>query len=423
MSRPLTFPRDPSNSSRRASSGIRVAFLILAAALLVAIAGTAPARADAPGDAAGAESKACGQGQIARSGGCTSVRRAAGHVVTLARRAMRENGLRAVILRVDVGERNLVTTALGHSMVGVPATERMHFRIGSMAIPYLTTLLLQLRDEGRLRLDDKLADWFPELPEADRITLRMLANNTSGYRDYIQGNPAFAETLYANVFRQWKPAELLATALDRGPACEPGACFNYAHTNFILLSKVLREVTGRPVAKLMQKRIFAPLGLRDTDISPRPDIPAPVLHAYTSDRGVYEDSTFWSPSWTIGSGTIMTSDIDDVAESARAIGTGKLLSRRSRREQFAPSTAGLSGLTSELYYGLGVLVTGSWRFQNPMLNGYTGVMAYLPAEKLSIAVTATNGEAASLADKSASELLFTEIGGYLAPDHPATLPG
>ena len=64
----------------------------------------------------------------------------------------------------------------------------MHFRIGSMAIPHLITLLLQLQDEGKLTLDDKLSRFLPDMPDADRITLRMLADNTSGYRDWIQGD-------------------------------------------------------------------------------------------------------------------------------------------------------------------------------------------------------------------------------------------
>ena len=59
----------------------------------------------------------------------------------------------------------------------------MHFRIGAMAIPYLINVLLQLQDQGRLSLDDPVSNWLPDLPNADRVTLRMLASNTSGYPD------------------------------------------------------------------------------------------------------------------------------------------------------------------------------------------------------------------------------------------------
>jgi D-alanyl-D-alanine carboxypeptidase len=298
----------------------------------------------------------------------------------------------------------------------------MHFRIGSMAIPYLTTLLLQLQDKGRLSIDDRLSKWFPELPNADRITLKMLANSTSGYADYVQRNPEFVDVLLANVFRQWTEDELLAYAFAQPAACEPGTCFNYSHANFIILGKVLRKVTGRSVARLMRRRILRPLGLRNTHISALPAIPRPALHAYSSDRGVYEDSTFWSPSWTIGRGVIMTSTVRDVVKAAAAIGTDRLLSRRAAAQQVAPFTVGLSGMTPAFYYGLGINVVPPWRFQNPFLNGYSGAMAYLPPKRISIAVASTKGEAGSRVDKGFSEVIFAQIGNYLAPEHPVPLP-
>jgi CubicO group peptidase (beta-lactamase class C family) len=111
-------------------------------------------------------------------------------------------------------------------MTGVPTNLRMHFRIGSIAIPYVIDLLLQLQDRGRLSLDDPVSNWLPGLPNADRVTLRMLANTTSGYADWIQEDPDFINTLHAGVFRQWRTEELLEIALARPRLCEPGTCFH-----------------------------------------------------------------------------------------------------------------------------------------------------------------------------------------------------
>ena len=366
---------------------------------------------------------ACPRGKIAVRGGCVSESAARTQIRALARRVAAGNDLRAVLLRVDVGGRTLATSALGNSMAGTPANLRMHFRIGSMAIPYLITLLLQEQDRGRLDLDDHVSKYLTDVPNANRITLRMLANSTSGYQDWIQGNQAFVDLLLSDVFRQWTPAELMRIAFARGPACDPGSCFHYAHTNFAVISRILRKVTGRPVATLMRERVFRPLRLRKTAISTYPAIPQPVLHAYTSDRGPYEDSTSWSPSWTIGEGTIMTSTIDEVARTARAIGTGRLISRRSFREEFAPSTVGLPPMTADRYYGLGIVVASTWRLQNPMLNGWTGIMAYLPSKRISVALTVTTGKRASRDDRSYAEVLFEELSRYLSPEHPVSLPG
>lgn len=389
----------------------------LAAAALAA-AGTTFAAA-APAQAA----TSCPRGKVAVNGGCVAESAARARVVAITRRVASERGLRAVLLRVDVGSRRLTTIALGNSMAGTPANRRMHFRIGSMAIPYLITLLLQEQDRGHLDLDDHVSKYLTDVPNADRITLRMLANSTSGYQDWIQQNPAFVKLLLSDVFRQWTPAELMKVAFDRGPTCDPGTCFHYAHTNFAVISRILRKVTGKPVARLMRERIFRPLGLRQTAISPYPAMPAPVLHAYTSARGPYEDATSWSPSWTIGEGTIMSSTIDEVARTARAIGTGRLISARGYREEFAPSTVGLPPMTPNLYYGLGIIVARTWRVQNPMLNGWTGVMAYLPSQRISVALTTTAGQRAAEDDRAFASILFDELTRYLSPKHPVTLPG
>ena len=390
--------------------------IAIAAALAASLA--VPASA-----AAGIAQSDCPGGAIETASGCQSFGEARGDVEEIVRQEVEANGLRAALVRVNVGDRRLATVAQGDSMPGVPASPRMHFRLGSMGIPYLINLLLQLQDDGVLSLDDPVSDWMPQLANADRVTLRMLASSTSGYPDWIQGNDVFVDAFYADVFRLWQPSELLAYAFDRPLACEPAACFTYSHANFAILEKILHKETGDSVARLIRKRVFRPLGLRDIGISPLATMPEPALHAYTSERGPYEDTTSWSPSWTLGKDSIMTGTIGDIARTARAIGSGRLISREASRDQFAPITADYPGFSEQLYYGLGINVANTWRFQNPDLNGYTGIMAYLPAQDLSIGLTTTNSETSTDDGVNYSQRLWAEIANYLAPDHPITLPG
>lgn len=365
----------------------------------------------------------CEGGQVRVANGCVSRAKARQRIAAIVREEMRELGLKATILRIDTGARPLFSKAFGSSMAGVPASRDMRFRIGSMAIPHLITLLLQLQDEGKLSLDDKLSKFRPDLPDAGRITLRMLASNTSGYMDWIQGNQPFVDALYRSVFKQWSPAELLSVAFARGSACDPGTCFVYAHTNYAVLSQVIGKVTGRSVRSLMRKRIFKPLGLRQTSISRLPAMPRPVLHSYTAARGFYEDSTFWSPSWTIGAGTVMNATIGDVARTARAVGTGALISPAASRQRFAPAPNGLGRRGPKLHFGLGIVVANGWRMQNPMLNGYTGIMAYLPARRLSIALVTTTLPRSADDERAFASLLFSRLTAYLSPGHRPPLPG
>ena len=337
---------------------------------------------------------ACKEDRVATADGCESPRAVTRRLQRIVRKASDDYGLKAVVARVDIGRRTLLRQATGRS---------------------LTTLALQFQQEGRLSFDDKLSRWFPELPRADRITIRMLAYNTSGYYDYFQGNEAFIDRFHSDVFKRWRQSELLDIALARGFVCDPGTCFSYAHTNFILLGMIIEKVTGQSTSRQMTTRILRPLGLDETRITSKATIPAPVLHAFTSERGVYEDSTTWSPSWTVGDGMIATSTIDDIAKAGRAIFSGRLLSRSSYRELVANSEIAPS--TPAVHYGLGLLVANGWLIQNPALNGYSGILAYLPAAKLSVALTVTSTQPGSLIPANANEALFARMAAYLSPEN------
>lgn len=330
---------------------------------------------------------------------------------------MAAEGAKAVILRVDVGRHPLVKRGFGESMEGVPASANMRFRPGSMTIPMLTTVLLQLQDEHKLSLDDTLSRWYPNYPNAARVTLRMLASSTSGYPDYIQGNPAFAAALLGDVFRHWTDDELLSFAFDQPLACDPGACFHYAHTNFVLLGRVVEKVTGQSMTNLITRRFLRPVGLRDTRISKLPAIPAPALHAYSNARGPYEDSTTWSPSWGLGTGLVMTSTASDMNKEIRAIGSGRLFSKTAMREFVTPYSKGLPDAPTTVDYGLGVLVADGWMFQNPQFNGYFGIQSYLPSRGISIVVENTNGPNVN-EGQSISGVIARRLTQYLVPDQP-----
>ena len=130
-------------------------------------------------------------------------------VMAIVRDTMAEAHLKTVIVRVTVDGKEVITKAYGESMTGVPATADMHFRNGAVAISYVSTLLLVLVDEKKLALDDKASKWVPEIPHSDEVTLRQLAQMTTGYTDYVIGNAEVDATLYTDPFRQWTPEELL----------------------------------------------------------------------------------------------------------------------------------------------------------------------------------------------------------------------
>jgi CubicO group peptidase (beta-lactamase class C family) len=358
--------------------------------------------------------------------------------------AMAARHLRAVIVRVTVDGKEIITRAYGESMTGVPATIDMHFRNGAVAISYVSTLLLILVDEKRVSLDDKASKWVPEIPHSDEVTLGQLAQMTSGYTDYVIGNEELGEMLYADPFRQYTPEELLKMVTSKPLLYPPGTNWNYAHTNYLILGLALERLTGKSMSDLMQEKVLGPLGLRNTTDPGTPAIPEPALHAFTSERrsqlGIpagtpfYEESTYWNPSWTITRGAIQTTNIFDVNETAVAIGTGKLLSQESYKSMISTGlrgkTTALPGCAtcipqSEAYsYGLGVVTTGNWLMQDPLFSGEAGAFAYLPSKNVAIALALTFTEDAFAPDGSyksevggnAADQVWREIAAVVAPD-------
>jgi len=360
-------------------------------------------------------------------------------VMRAVRETMASEHLKAVIVRVTVDGQEIVTEAVGESMTGVPADTNMHFRNGAVAISYVSTLLLKLVDEQKVSLDDKLSKFLPEIPHADRVTLGQLARMTSGYVDYVIGNTKMIDAAYANPFRRWTVHELLQFAVNEPLLYEPGTNWNYAHTNYLLLGLALEKATGEQMPKLLSEKVLRPLGLTNTVNSLTPEIPAPALHAFSSERReflkippgtpFYEESTFWDPSWTITHGAIQTTDIYDMEATAVGIGSGKLLSEDSYKKLVStdlrgkthkqPGCATCEALDDVYTYGMGLVVSGNWLLQNPLMSGYSAVEAYLPSQKIAIAVAVTylpeafddQGNYANAADT-----LFRRIGAVMAPD-------
>ena len=359
---------------------------------------------------------------------------------------MTQRHLKAAIVRVTVGGREVLTQAFGDSMTGVPATPQMHFRNGAVAISYVSTVLLRLVDEKKVSLDDKVAKWLPDIPNADRVTLRQLAQMTSGYPDYVIGNDAFNAALYADPFHQWTTDELLAQVLSRPLLYEPGTNWNYAHTNYLILGRALEKATGQAMPTLLSDKVLAPLGLSQTANFDTPEIPSPVLHAFSSERRealkipdgtpFYEETTFWNPSWTITHGAIQTTNIYDLEATAVGIGSGKLLKQESYRAMVSTDLRGKTHKQpdcpetcfdqNDVYtYGLGIIISGNWLMQNPMFAGYAAIEAYLPSQQIAIAVAVTFAPEAFDTKgnyENEADTLFRRIATEMAPNDAPPLP-
>jgi CubicO group peptidase (beta-lactamase class C family) len=413
--------------------------LALVAIVAPASGGASAAQSSAPSSAAPAQLPA--RATTTAPGGSAAAPSSAesAAIASAVHEAMATNHLRAVVVKVTRGDQILADEAFGESMTDVPSTTDMHFRNGAVAFEYLATLLLLYVDAGRVTLDDTIDHWMPMLPEANQVTLKMLTNQTSGYPDF-ETDPAWTAAFNADPFHIFTYDERIRYAFSRPVQFPPGTNWSYSHTNFMILGAILSQIGGAPLDVLLRDRVLGPMGLSGTVATRTSAIPEPVLHAFSSERraalgippknAFYEEATFWNTQWGTPDGANQTTTIDDLVTTAVQVGTGALLSPSSYDAMTGPhllgfghkqdNCAGSCFTQIPIYnFGLGVVRSGDWLLQNPLLSGQGATAAYLPSEQIAIAVAVTfTPEAFDNQGNytNASDALFRSIGGLVAPD-------
>jgi D-alanyl-D-alanine carboxypeptidase len=389
------------------------------ALLIVAVMTAATASTSAAGPSGKAQP--CPSGTTADDGLCVGKGAKAQQSAELVRSLFESEALGAVIVGVWKDGKPLLVGALGDSLSGVPAgtpaTVDMRHRAGNIGHMMIETVLLQQVEAGTLSLDDKLSKYMPDLPSADDITIDMVAHSTSGYEQYTVV-PAFQTAFYANPFQVMKIDDLIGYGVEGGPMYPPGTSWNFSDTNILILARVLEEATGQSVNSLVKKGVLDPLGMKHTTTQDSAALPRPVLHSYTGERGVWEEATFWNPSWTSFAGG-WGSTQDDLRKLVEGVGTGKLVSKQSHELQLAPTSVGLGTSTADRYYGMGISVVNDWLLTAPGLQGYHGSVGYLRDQKLTVVIYFTQTPEYDVTNRST--LVFEPLSAILAPANAVSL--
>jgi len=203
--------------------------------------------------------------------------------------------------------------------------------IGSITKTFTAVVVMQLVEEGKLSLDDTVNTWFPEQPDRDKITVRMLLSHTSGLADYQK----LFELDPEKFTWEWTPEELIAVANQAGPVGEPGSSIaHYSSTNYIMLGRIIEKVTGNSWEHEIESRIIQPLNLKDTRCvtdGNRKDVTVPV-YLKTSDgyMNLLEDPFYSQVSSSVGwaAGGIASST-SDLLTFASALFDGRLVSKET----------------------------------------------------------------------------------------------
>src|SRR5215217_911493 len=159
-----------------------------------------------------------------------------------------------------------------------PMTPDVDHRIGSVTKTFTVTLLLQAADEGLLSLDDTIDRYVEGVPNGDKITLRQMADMTSGVANYSE-TEQFDDELTSDPYQVWKPEQLARIGIEDSPLFNPATEWHYSNTNTILLGLVLEQVAGETIGQLYRERIIEPLGLQGTSFPSGADTSLPDPHA------------------------------------------------------------------------------------------------------------------------------------------------
>jgi D-alanyl-D-alanine carboxypeptidase len=298
-----------------------------------------------------------------------------------------------------------------------PMKTDFYSRIGSVTKTFTVTAILQLADQGKLGLDDAIAEFIDGVPLGNRITLRQLARMQSGLVNYT-ATPEFQKAMFADPRRPFTPHELIDFAFTQPNTFPPGQGFEYCNTNTVLLGMVVQKVSGQPLDGYIQDHILAPLGMSHTSFPTTNAFPDPHAQGYTKQTadGKEAVTTDWDPSWAWAAGA-MISTLDDMRIWAPALATGKLLTPEMQEQRL--QTVGSPGMPPQDGYGLGIFNLGGWIGHNGSLPGYQTVVVYLPQKQTSLVIL-TNTDIEYQGGEP-STTLATAITKVLTPDHVYSL--
>lgn len=216
----------------------------------------------------------------------------------------------------------------------IPNRPDTKFRLASITKQFTATLILQLVEEGNLRLDGTLSDYLPNYRKdtGERITIHHLLTHTSGIPSYT-GLPGFMQKEVRNVY---EIDEFVEKFCSGDLEFEPGSNFRYNNSGYFLLGVILEAVTGKSYEELLHERIFEPLGMKNSGYDHHKTILKNRAAGYSKTLVGYENAPFLEMATPYSAGALY-STVEDLYLWDQALYTDKLLSAKYRDLMFTPN--------------------------------------------------------------------------------------
>ena len=273
--------------------------------------------------------------------------------------------------------------AIGYSYISgnekLPATDQTKYRIGSITKMFTATMIFQLIEDGKLSLTTTVDKYFPQLPNANKITISNLLNHRSGLHNFTD-DPEYLTWMTQPKTRD----EMLAIISKGGVDFQPNEKFAYSNSGYVVLGYIIEKVSKQSYSKYLTNRITSKIGLSNTYVGTKTDTKKNESFSYRFLNS-WEQGPETDMSIPCGAGAIVSTptDLNKFIESLFSL---KLVSNSSL-EQMKTMTDG---------YGMGMFqfpfYTKLAYGHNGGIDGFGSTLEYFPEDSLALAYC-TNGQA------------------------------
>ena len=297
-------------------------------------------------------------------------------------------GAAVLILRdgVQIYAQGFGYTTLARSVAVTPST---HFEIGSVTKQFTAAAILQLRDAGKLSLDDKVSRFVPQYAHARDVTIRQLLLQVSGIPNFTEGN----DFIHVATTQPGGLAAILARINTKPLDFAPGTKWEYSNSNYELLGRIVAKASGQRYAAYMRSNILDRAGMRDTaTIADESRLPA-MASGYITVANKPAPAPILKDSWAGAAGNLV-STVVDLAKWDNAYFSGRIISLADVAEATTPVPL-VTGAPSSYVYGwtrdkeLGL--TRIWH--NGGTFGFGAYNAVFPQKHVAIVVLLNNADA------------------------------
>ncbi len=215
----------------------------------------------------------------------------------------------------------------------IPNMPDTRFRLGSITKQFTAMLILQLVEQGKVKLDGKITDYLTDYRKdtGDRVTIHQLLNHTSGIPSYT-GLPGFFQDVSRNPYGV---SDFVKKYTSGDFQFEPGSKFAYNNSGYFLLGAIIEKVTGKPYDQVLKENILDPLGMKDTGYDLHNTIIKKRATGYERRPNGLINSPYLDMSIPYAAGSLY-STVEDLYIWDQALYTDKLISAKSKELMYTP---------------------------------------------------------------------------------------